>query len=274
MNNDQVDSLNRITRATDQAKLGNALNELIASRNALLAKLDADTGVGDTNYGELLYLGTPNPHIPADETAPTVTAAAVNATGTTLTLTLSESMLRSADGAYPGFTLTGTVGGDLALSNPVRTANVLSFTCERAIVGETLTLDYSGGDLADVAGNALADITSGAVTNNSAYDGTAPTLSSQTVDAAGTLLTLVFSEDIASVSGNYTGFVLADSVRGALALSVPALVGDTLTFTCAQVYTTETITLNYTGTDIVDLNDNALATIVDAAVTNNSTATP
>lgn len=44
------DMLNRMAPAAAYAKLGTAFNELIKSHNAMLAKLDADAGVTDTNY--------------------------------------------------------------------------------------------------------------------------------------------------------------------------------------------------------------------------------
>lgn len=42
--------LNKSMPAADAVKLGTLLNELVNSYNALLAKLDADTGVTDANY--------------------------------------------------------------------------------------------------------------------------------------------------------------------------------------------------------------------------------
>ncbi len=45
--------LNRMNPAAADAKLGDVLADLIAKHNALLAKLDADVGVTDTNYTAL-----------------------------------------------------------------------------------------------------------------------------------------------------------------------------------------------------------------------------
>lgn len=42
--------MNRMNPTAADAKLGDVLVELIAKHNALLAKLDADAGVTDTNY--------------------------------------------------------------------------------------------------------------------------------------------------------------------------------------------------------------------------------
>lgn len=45
--------LNRMNPTAFDAKLGDLLNDLITKHNALLAKLDADAGVTDTNYTAL-----------------------------------------------------------------------------------------------------------------------------------------------------------------------------------------------------------------------------
>ena len=45
--------LNRMNPAAADAMLGDLLKELIDKHNALLAKLDADGGVTDTNYSAL-----------------------------------------------------------------------------------------------------------------------------------------------------------------------------------------------------------------------------
>lgn len=45
-----VDELNRCMPAAAHAKLGDLLAEIITKHNALLAKLDADTGVAATNH--------------------------------------------------------------------------------------------------------------------------------------------------------------------------------------------------------------------------------
>jgi hypothetical protein len=44
------DELNRMNPSASHAKLGDLLTEIIADHNALLAKLDADTGVAATDY--------------------------------------------------------------------------------------------------------------------------------------------------------------------------------------------------------------------------------
>lgn len=48
--NSVKDELNRMNPAAANAKLGDVLTDLVAKHNALLAKLDLDAGVTDTNY--------------------------------------------------------------------------------------------------------------------------------------------------------------------------------------------------------------------------------
>lgn len=55
---DLEDELNRMAPATDHAKLGTLLEGLITSHNALLAKLDGDTGVNSTDYVSTLKVST------------------------------------------------------------------------------------------------------------------------------------------------------------------------------------------------------------------------
>lgn len=45
--------LNKITPGAAEVGLGDILNDLITSHNALAAKLDQDAGVTDTNYASL-----------------------------------------------------------------------------------------------------------------------------------------------------------------------------------------------------------------------------
>ena len=49
-NLDPKDVLNRAMPANARVQLGDVIDELITKHNALLAKLDLDAGVTDTNY--------------------------------------------------------------------------------------------------------------------------------------------------------------------------------------------------------------------------------
>lgn len=45
-----VDRANKMSPTAELIRLGTVLDDLITKHNALLAKLDADAGVTDTNY--------------------------------------------------------------------------------------------------------------------------------------------------------------------------------------------------------------------------------
>lgn len=47
-------ALNNSMPIADKVKLGDLLNDLVTNHNALLAKLDADTGVTGTDYAATL----------------------------------------------------------------------------------------------------------------------------------------------------------------------------------------------------------------------------
>ncbi len=53
---DHTDRLNRMNPPSHDASVGTALSEAITNFNALLAKLDADAGVTDTDYASTLAL--------------------------------------------------------------------------------------------------------------------------------------------------------------------------------------------------------------------------
>lgn len=57
-NLDPKDVLNRAMPANARVQLGDVIDELITKHNALLAKLDLDAGVTDTNYTATLKVET------------------------------------------------------------------------------------------------------------------------------------------------------------------------------------------------------------------------
>lgn len=58
MAQDNQKALNKMAPAAKQAALGDCINDLITKNNALLAKLDADTGVASTDYAATLAVTT------------------------------------------------------------------------------------------------------------------------------------------------------------------------------------------------------------------------
>lgn len=111
---------------------------------------------------------------PSDTTAPTLAAASVNLGGTAIILSFTE--VDSAPilpvGGITGFTVNAT-GGVVSILAASRTDNTtVILTPQRVILGnplETVTLNYSGGNITDSAEtpNALGTINNFSVTNNS-----------------------------------------------------------------------------------------------------------
>lgn len=198
-----------------------------------------------------------------DLIVPTLSTASINSAGSTLTLGFSENASN-----HTGFSLSAT-GGAVSLtysSGDGGTSKV--FNLSRTIGStETVTLSYTPGNVTDGSGNALASISSRAVTNNSTQDTVAPTLSGSAVDSSGTALTLTFSE---TVTG-HSGFSL--TVNGAAA-SLTYSSGDGSTSKAFSISQTieagQTVLLSYIPGNVVDGASNALAGFSDAAVTNGS----
>ena len=108
---------------------------------------------------------------PKDTAAPTVASATVN--GTALTVTFGEDLDTGSVPAGSAFTATATVSGASRTLNGTGTASVSGRTVTMtlsgaAVHGETVTLAYaapSSGALRDARGNAVADFSGQAVTN-------------------------------------------------------------------------------------------------------------
>jgi hypothetical protein len=105
-------------------------------------------------------------------------------------------------------------------------------------------------------------------------DGTAPTLSSATIPAAGDSITLAFNEAVSIGAGGSAGWV-PTLTGGASAMTYASGDGtSSLVYTLARtVEVGETGTLAYTqpGDGVEDGSGNDLSAIVSAAITNNST---
>lgn len=207
-----------------------------------------------------------------DSVAPTVTARTIDAAGTSLTLTFSEAVTGST-----GFSLTASGGAVTPSYASGSGTSSYTFTLSRTIAqGETVTLSYTPGNVADGAGNALASITNAAVTNSSTQ--TPITLSSAVIGTSGTSLTLTFGAAVTGFSSGAEGFALTGLTGGATTLTYASGNGTTtvvmtISRTVAQSETNGA--LAYTAGDITAVTGGvALANFSGTSVTNNSTQTP
>lgn len=105
----------------------------------------------------------------------------------------------------------------------------------------------------------------------------APTITSATTNANGTLLTATISESGCTPSSGTAGFRLGDASDGTAGgtVNLPwSISGTTITFAPPnKLYPGMTYTITSDTTGIVDGSGNAFADVTDAAVTNSSTAT-
>jgi len=220
----------------------------------------------------------------ADVTAPTLSSATIASNGTTLTTVFSEACSTGAGGTGGLNIDASTTGANIAATYASGSGtNTWTWTLASTIQsGETCDIDYTqpGDGIEDASGNDLASITSAAVTNNSTQgaDVTAPTLSSATIAANGTTLTLVFDETVAVGAGGNGGFNVDASTGGTnvTATYASGSGSNTLVYTLGTtILSGETCDLDYTqpGNGIEDTAGNDLASITSAAVTNNSTQT-
>jgi uncharacterized repeat protein (TIGR02059 family) len=209
-----------------------------------------------------------------DVTAPTLSSAVINTAGTLLTLTYNEAL---NTGSTPG-------AGDYSLAGTPRTVSSTSvvgstvlLTLSGAVIqGAVVTVSYTSGvnPVEDVAGNNAANLVAQATTNNSTVDGTAPTLSTLVINAAGTSLTLTYNEALDTGSTPATGaFTLANALLSAI--TAVNVTGSTVVLTLSPAMGTDEtgITLSYTagGAPIQDVAGNDAANFSTQAVTNSST---
>jgi hypothetical protein len=214
-----------------------------------------------------------------DTTAPTIVAAAVaNATPSTVSLTFSEVLDASSTptAAAVASCVAGHTISSVAISGNTATLGLTA----PFVNGETRNFVYAkpgAGPIKDLAGNALADGATIAITNNvaAATDTTAPTVSGTPTISNGspTVIAITFSEALAAgtpPTGAYT-------VTGTqTAISSVAISGSTLSITMASAYVAgNNASVSYAPTGTGDLQDavgNKVVAFGPLAVTNNAGA--
>jgi uncharacterized repeat protein (TIGR02059 family) len=226
---------------------------------------------------------TPAPPPPAgDTTAPVFSSAAVN--GSTLVMNYNEALSASAPAAssfvVPGHTVTG-----VAVSGQTVTLTLGTPVTNGELVKVSYTDPTTGNDanaVQDTAGNDAATLGSTAVTNNTpvpppppppAGDTTAPVFGSATVN--GSTLVMNYNEALSASAPAASSFAVPGHTVTGVAVS-----GQTVTLTLGTPVTNgEVVKISYTdptaGNDtnaIQDATGNDAASLVSAAVTNNTAA--
>ncbi len=145
-----------------------------------------------------------------DTTAPEVVSTAIASNGTTLTLTLDESLDTSSTPSNSTFTVS--VGGsNITINSIAISGTTVTLTLGSAIEqSQTALISYSkpsSNPVQDSSGNDLASFSNASITNNSTVDSVNPTITSTSpLDGASDVLVtfhlcVVFDENIAAGSG-------------------------------------------------------------------------
>lgn len=117
-----------------------------------------------------------------DFVAPTVLSATIGTNGATLTIVFSEAVVFSA-----GFSLNAVGSPSLIIGSGTGSATyVYNIGSPAVLAGAVVTLDYTPGNVADLAGNPLAAFSNAPVTNNSTVP--EPGTFSRTAAASGTFV--------------------------------------------------------------------------------------
>ncbi len=208
----------------------------------------------------------------ADTTVPTLTTAAIN--GSTLTLTYDEPLNGSSDPAPGDYVVkvngsTVTVSGVnatgstvlLTLANPVNP-------------GDVVTISYvvpGSNPVEDVVGNDAAAFSNQAVTNNTA-DTTPPTLTTAAIN--GSTLTLTYNEALDGSSDPAAGTYVVKVNGSIVTVSGVDATGSTVLLTLANpVNAGDTVTVSYSipgSNPVQDVAGNNAAAFSNQAVTNNT----
>ena len=210
----------------------------------------------------------------ADGQSPTVASVTVT-DRRTLSVAFSEAVQLSGAGAKPfGWALSGADAGSVQVDSvggitQRASASTATLALDGDIADKTdpaITVAYSGGNIEDTAGNALA-----AYAATAAADGIAPSVSSAEYVSRDTVL-LTFSEPVKlSSAGAPTGWTVSGADRGS-ATGAGAGQGDIAPLTDQVSASSATLTLNgnladktlldftlaYSGGNIVDAAGNAL----------------
>jgi len=145
-----------------------------------------------------------------DTTAPEVVSAAIASNGTTLTLTLDESLDDSSTPSNSSFTVSAG-GSNLTISSISISGTTVTITLGSAIEqNQTALISYSkpsSNPVQDSSGNDLASFSDTSITNNSTVDSVNPTITNTSpIDGADDVLVsfhlcFVFDENIAAGTG-------------------------------------------------------------------------
>jgi uncharacterized repeat protein (TIGR02059 family) len=218
----------------------------------------------------------------ADTTGPTFVTAATNVAGSSVTLTFSESLSATTAGAG-AFSVVVNGSAITPSSVSVSGSTVVLAITPAVQTGDAVTFTYTdptnGNDtnaVQDTSGNDVGSISSTSVTNASTTDTRVPTFESAVTNAAGTTITLTYSEALSTTTAAGSDFTV---LVGGVSRSVSgvAVSGSTVVLTLASpaVESGQSVSVAYTdptgSNDTNALQDSAgndAATLAATSVTN------
>jgi len=210
--------------------------------------------------------------------APTVSSAATNVTGTTITLTFDKAMANPA-GKVGEFKYQLGGGADQPFSAAALNADThkIDLTTSGTLIapGDVVTVNYTAGTVTSADTGVLASFADQAVTNNMV---SVPTVTSAATNVAGTTITLTFDKAMANPAGKAGLFKY--QIGGGLdePFSTATLNADThkidLTTSGTPLAAGDVVTVNYTAGTVTSADTGILASFADQAVSNNMPLPP
>lgn len=205
--------------------------------------------------------------------APTLSSAAINTAGTTLTLTFDQTISLVVDGGIPTVTIGTRIVNQAVTGLAATGSNAnATMTVPQVYAGETVTVTVPVGTVQNGSLQNNSLITAHAVTNGSTTNPTAPGAPSLTIQKDGRTLDFVFEGYVAAGTGNPT-IDVSGRLTGKVAtvVNVKSVVMRARLLTGA-VYAGETVTCDFAAGLVVDnitgASGNSLASGI--TVTNNS----
>ncbi len=198
---------------------------------------------------------SPSAAVGVDENTTFVATLTYTPVDATLSVSGADSALFEVNSIPDDGRLNFSAAPDYEDPGDVGTNNVYNVTVTATYGGRTDNCDFT---------ITVADADEG----TPGGDVTAPTLSSATINAAGTTLTIGWSENVT----NSSGLILTPSGSAASLVYASGSGTSTYTYTISRpILDAETATIGATSSNIVDGATNTLANFSGTAVTNNST---
>ena len=262
-----------------------------AALNADQTKIDLTTSGTPIAYGDTITVSYTGTNITATDTgvlvsfaglsvdnaipvpAPAVTGATTNATGSVITITFNKAMNNPA-GKHAEFAYQINGGsvqsfGTAALNAYPTKIDLKTFGTPIAC-GDTVTVSYTGTDITATDGGVLESFAGLSVDN--AMPVPSPAVTGATTNTAGTVITITLNKAMNNPAGKHAEFTYqinggtAQSISAAALNAYPTKID--LTTSGMPIAYGDTVTVSYTGTDIIATDGGVLESFAGLSVDN------